>query len=264
IELEGLSEEIRLRDDGRGGDATAADGSYEIDFSLPASLRGIDLGVAGSFTDRAGNAAPMLEADNTISFTDPPPAVQFTGVIDSTTSGITLQWEESTEVHFLAYRIYRSDQTGVKETAEHFIRGLDNRTQTGYPDSGLKEGKTYYYKIFVVNDLEETAGSDEFAASTFDAYPDPVTMFEITSIGADRLTLTWSTSQVSDFAEYRVYRATAPGVTISSQLVVSITDREETFFDDTGIDTVGNTYYYRVMVYDLSGKYRRSNEVSTE
>ena len=56
----------------------------------------------------------------------------------------------------------------------------------------------------------------------------------------------------------------APGVTESSNLVTTITSRETTWFDDTGLDTGTNLYYYRVMVYDRGGQSSRSNEVSTE
>ena len=43
-----------------------------------------------------------------------------------------------------------------------------------------------------------------------------------------------------------------------------ITDRFQTFFDDTGLDTGVSFYYYRVYVVDASGNRTRSNEVTTE
>jgi hypothetical protein len=52
-------------------------------------------------------------------------------------------------------------------------------------------------------------------------------------------------------------------VTTTSLLVATITDRERTFYDDTGLDTAGTNYYYRVYVFDASGKNARSNEVTT-
>jgi fibronectin type 3 domain-containing protein len=132
-----------------------------------------------------------------------------------------------------------------------------------YPDSDLDQGIKYFYRIYVVNDLGESSGSNEISASTFDALPVPVTLSDPSAVGATRLTLEWTINADSDFYEYRIYRATSPGVTDASQLVTVITDREITWFDDTGIDNGANSYYYRVLVYDLGGHNSRSNEVTT-
>jgi fibronectin type 3 domain-containing protein len=263
VSFENYSGAVTLYDSGLGGDAAAGDGIYEADFVFPASIRGTDLAVTGSFTDAAGNGAPPFMCPDRISFTDPPAAVLLMSPADSSTASITIRWTVSTEEHFQSYRIYRSTTAGVTESANQFVRELFNQAQTSYPDGSLNEGVRYYYRIFVVNDLDETAGSNEISAHTFDAVPDPVLLEDPSSIGANRLTLTWSRNGATDFREYRIYRATQPGVTLSSSLVVTIGDRETTFYDDTGLDLAGNDYYYRVYVFDASGKSSRSNEVTT-
>ncbi len=263
IELENYSEAIVLKDDGKGGDPIASDGSYELDFTFPSSIRGKDLGVAGRFIDKAGNSAMVKESSQRISFTDPPPAVVLLAPIDSTTSSITIKWVESTEPDFLAYRIYRSTDPDVEALPEYFVRGLDNRAQTSYPDGDLKEATSYYYRIFVVNDLEDIAGSNERMMSTLDDYPSSVYLDTLSAIGDDRLTLTWSINQNTDFLEYRIYRSTSPGVTENSDLVTTLDVQELGWYDDIGINTVTDIYYYRVFVYDKGGRYSRSNEEST-
>jgi len=265
VSVEGDPNAVPLRDDGRGGDGTPSDGVYEADYVFPASVRGTELSVTGRFVDRAGNRAQPLESGTKISFSDPPRAVVLVGAIDSTTSMITIRWEESAEENFVAYQIYRDTVPGIPEDPgpSLFIRGLDSRGQTTYPDTEVKEATTYYYRLFVLNDLEEKTPSNEIAASTVDAIPDPVVLDEPGAVGADRLTLTWSENRNTDFEEYRIYRSTSPGVTETSDLIVSITDREMTWFDDTGIDTSANTYYYRVLVFDSGGKSSRSNEVDS-
>ncbi|MCX5754188.1 MAG: hypothetical protein NTW97_11210, partial [Candidatus Krumholzibacteria bacterium] len=107
------------------------------------------------------------------------------------------------------------------------------------------------------------AGSNEIATHTFDAVPDPVLLDDPSSVGANRLTLTWSVNGATDFSEYRIYRSLQPGVTTASTLVTTIADRERTYYDDTGLDLAGSNYYYRIYVFDLSGKNSRSNEVTT-
>jgi hypothetical protein len=65
--------------------------------------------------------------------------------------------------------------------------------------------------------------------------------------------ITWSPSTAPDFAYYAVYRSTSPGVTPSSTLLTNITSQSITTFTDPGLDVCGQTYYYRVMVWDNSG-----------
>jgi len=263
VEVEGFSEKILLFDNGNGGDTSENDGIYEVDYRFPKDLRGIDLSVRGYFIDEAGNQALPLEAQTGIYFTDSPDPVTLIGAIDSTTSSITIKWEQSNEENFRSYRIYRKDSPGVDESPRYLIKELSNIYQTTYPDGDLEEGKTYYYRIFVVNDLLETAGSNEVALSTYDAYPTPVVLDSVSAVGPDRLTLTWSRNNDTDFKEYRVYRSTTPGVTESSNLIATIDEREVTYYDDTGINTSATTYYYRIFVYDRGGKFSRSNEVSS-
>jgi hypothetical protein len=264
VEIEGLEAgPISLLDNGMGGDPVAGDGSYETDYTFPSRFRGTDLVVAGSFIDRAGNQAVPFEMTERISFTDPPEAVLLIGAIDSTINMITIRWEESREDNFAAYRIFRDTQAGVTDDPALFVQGLDFQSQTTYPDSDLNQGIIYYYRIFVVNDLGEASGSNEISASTFDAFPVPVTLSDPSAIGTDRLTLEWTINPDSDFYEYRIFRSTSPGVTESSLQVTTITDREITWFDDTGLDIGANSYYYRVLVYDTGGQSSRSNEVTT-
>jgi fibronectin type 3 domain-containing protein len=263
ISFENYGGSVDLYDNGLGGDGTADDGVYEADFVFPGSIRGTDVAVFGSFVDAVGNEAQQFECPDRISFTDPPAAVHLFGASDSSQTSITIAWTISTEGHFQSYRIYRSVSPGVTESAMQFVGELLDPGQMSYRDGDLKEGALYYYRIFVVNDLNETAGSNEVSARTFDAVPDPVVLDDPSSVGTNRLTLTWSANGASDFQEYRLYRATSPGVTTASVLVATITDRQMTYYDDEGITLPGNNYYYRVYVFDESGKSSRSNEVNT-
>ncbi len=264
VGIEGFSLQIPLYDDGNGGDDTPGDGIYEASYRMPIYVRGNDLTVTGEFRDAAGNRAVSFEMEEEISFTDPPAPVYLFGAVDSTVSSITIRWEPSEEEHVTGYRIYRDGTAGVDESAELHVTTVTNVNQTTYTDQDLVEGQTYFYRVFVANDLDETAGSNERAASTFDAYPDAVVLDSLSAIGDDRLTLTWSRNANTDFEEYRIYRSTTPGVTEGSQLVATIDDQEITYFDGMGVDTQVNLYYYRIYVVDLGGKSSRSNEMSTE
>jgi hypothetical protein len=266
VTMENYNTPIYLADDGRGGDETSSNGVYEVDFTFPTGVRGTDLTLTGFFIDRAGNEAPIYETEYTVSFTDTPDPVTLIGVQDSTVASITISWVASTEKHFAYYAIYRDTEEGVSEDPAILVQKLYNIDQSAYPDGGLIEGETYFYKIYVVNDLDESAGSEELVAHTYDAYPTPVILDELSSVGSDRVTLTWSANANTDFQEYRIYRTTVPGVTTDppSTLVYTITDREVTYYDDTGLNLGSFNYYYRVYVFDKGGKHSRSNEVTTD
>jgi hypothetical protein len=225
IRIGGTSLQIILFDEG--------DGIYTADYTFPVSIRGTDLTVTGYFIDQAGNQAVPFEMEGTISFTDPPPPVNLIGATDSTVSSITLLWETYSGNHFQSYRLYRDSLSGV-DNLDRLVTTIYNENQPNYTDNGLIEGKTY----------------DSLSA-----------------IGDYRLTLTWSRNNNTDFESYRIYRTEdIPGVTLElpSVLIGTITESEITHFDDNGIDNMVHTYYYRVYVFDSSGKYSRSNEMSTE
>jgi fibronectin type 3 domain-containing protein len=264
LQFEGYPLQVPLYDDGNGGDEDSGDGTYEADYRFPLAVRGLDIVVTGYFIDEAGNRAQSYEMESQISFSDPPDPVTFFGASDSTASSITLRWEQSQDENFRSYRLYRDGSPGVDPDPALLVTSLSNIGLTEFTDNGLIEGKLYYYRIFVVNDLDEEAGSNERSASTFDAYPNPVLLDTLSAIGADRLTLTWSRNENTDFLEYQIYRSTSPGVTDDmANHVFTISDRTRTFYEDAGLDTQANDYYYRIYVFDTGGKASPSNEAST-
>jgi fibronectin type 3 domain-containing protein len=263
INIETFPTTIVALDDGTNGDPVMDDGVYETNVTLPSSFRGVDLLVSARFTDAAGNTSAPSEFANRLTFTDPPAAVTLFPAVDSTTTSISIRWSESADLNFDRYEVYRDQSSSVDRTVSPRVATISTRTTTDFRDSGLLEAEVYYYKVYVVNDLDEYAGSNVRMAETADFPPVPVDLDEPSAVGADRLTLTWSMNNNTDFQEYKIYRAEAPGVTLSSTLVATIDDQFQTFFDDSGLDTTTKTYYYRVWVFDKGGNSARSNEVST-
>ena len=265
IDIENFGTPIVVRDDGELGDPAADDGIYQRDWVSPVSFRGTDLKIRAVFTDAAGNSSAGVELGEVLTFMDPPSAVFLQPATDSTITTISLRWTKSEDQNFANYEIFRDVTSGVSRETSTKVTDLFSADQVTHEDGGLEEGKQYFYVVYVVNDLNEVAGSNVRAASTDDVPPTAVVVDSISSIDTNRLTLTWSRNEDSDFAEYRIYRKTSPGVTeIPIDLVATITDRFVTFLDDTGLDTVANTYYYRVFVVDNGGNSTRSNEMASK
>ncbi|HDS01389.1 MAG TPA: hypothetical protein ENO22_10470 [candidate division Zixibacteria bacterium] len=95
---------------------------------------------------------------------------------------------------------------------------------------------------------------------TSDIAPDPVAL-AIQVVDSVTFRLTWTQNENSDFESYRIYRSTSSGVTNIPENLIIIENRQNTtMFTDEGV-IFGNTYYYKVYVYDRFGASAGSNEV---
>ncbi len=94
--------------------------------------------------------------------------------------------------------------------------------------------------------------------------PDPISIISIIAPNGffDRLEIEWNRSQISDFAQYRIYRGLTAGVDSSDYLAGVISSAQTTTLIDTGL-TANTIYYYRVFVIDNSSLWARSNEVQS-
>ena len=77
----------------------------------------------------------------------------------------------------------------------------------------------------------------------------------------DKIRLGWTTSTDVAFRTYDIYRSEAAGVSRTSTLVASITDRTATLFVDSGRKR-DTTYYYKVYVTNRYGARSASNEAN--
>ncbi len=73
--------------------------------------------------------------------------------------------------------------------------------------------------------------------------------------------IVWTINVDGNFSEYRLYRSDTPGVTESSTLVTTITNRYSSFYEDVFGTKPTNYYYYKVYAYNLSNASTPSNEV---
>ncbi|MEI6152772.1 MAG: fibronectin type III domain-containing protein, partial [Deltaproteobacteria bacterium] len=78
---------------------------------------------------------------------------------------------------------------------------------------------------------------------------------------ANSLALSWTQNLDADFASYKIYRSTAPGVTTDSTLVTSITTQTTTTYTNSSL-TPGTTYYYKVYVANTNDLYAASKDAS--
>jgi parallel beta-helix repeat protein len=149
------------------------------------------------------------------------------------------------------YRIYR----GMTSGGEIFLIEVGN--VTGYVDTGLVNGQTYYYMVSAVNAIGEGPRSNESSAIPV-AVPTPPLNLTATA-GDQQVSLAWEpplSNGGSSITNYRIYRGTISGGEVFLIEVGNVTD-----YVDTGLSS-GQTYYYLVSAVNAIGEGPKSNEAS--
>ncbi len=169
-------------------------------------------------------------------------------------AGATLKWTASTSGSPTSYSIYRGTATDGEATTPV---GTVSGTTTTFTDSGLTNGKTYFYNVAANNGVGTSPDSNEVSispGSTSTAPPAP------TGLAADpadsSIDLTWNPS--AGATSYSVYRGTAPGAEGATPVGTTTSDS----FTDNAV-TNGTGYYYTVAASNAGGASAKSGETNT-
>jgi len=89
-----------------------------------------------------------------------------------TDNSIILNWTQSTDTDFSFYRITRKETSGSHDVNDDKLVDLTtSKSTTSYTDTGLESGKTYYYKVWVVDTEMLAKSSTEVSATTTASEP---------------------------------------------------------------------------------------------
>ncbi len=167
-------------------------------------------------------------------------------------SQINLNWTANTDDP-TRYYVYRALINGGTFT---LIDSVDH-PGVSYSHTGLATSTTYYYKISAVNDIGESAQSEQVSATTFGLPPATPTNLTATSAGPSQIDLSWTASTGSPI-EYYIYRSTTSGGTF---VIVDSVNHPTTSYSNTGLDDL-TTYYYQVSANNAWGESVLSDEAS--
>lgn len=144
------------------------------------------------------------------------------------------------------YYIYRS--TSKSGTYTH-VKTVSGESSTYGTDSGLKTGKTYYYKVraYVVLDGVKCFGQYSGVKSS-KPMPSKSQITKKVSTDYRSIGLTWK--KVSGASGYEIYRATKKAGTY--KLIKTINSGSKTSYTNTKLKT-GTTYYYKIRVFRTVG-----------
>lgn len=257
-EIQGVGT-LTLYDNGSNGDAVANNGIYQFDYVVPPNTEVLDGTVKGNFTDRAGNQAPVYNLAYLVTISNPPPPPQLSAA-GAKEDQIDLAWISASIPDFNQYRLYRANNANVSESSE-LITIISSSGVKSYTDEDLEPSTTYYYKLYVYDNSGLSAGSNVVSKSTTANVLPKAVSVAVSVQDTTSFRLTWTRNDDTDFESYRIYRSTSSGVTNSAEYLIDIENSQSTtIFNDNAVEP-GQTYYYKVFVYDRFGGFAGSNEV---
>ena len=159
---------------------------------------------------------------------------------------VTLSWNASSGA--TSYNLYRSTTSGGEGTTPY-----KTGVSSGYVDTGLANGTTYYYTVAAVNSVGTSSQSTE-ASATPNAPPAVPTGISATA-GNGQVTVIWTAS--SGATSYNLYRSTTSGGEGTTPYETGVTSPTV----DSG-DSNGTTYYYKVAAVNSAGTSALSAEVN--
>jgi fibronectin type 3 domain-containing protein len=182
--------------------------------------------------------------------------------IDS--NALALTWGQSNHSDFSSYRLFRSKISDIANDTEPIFM-THTRDENYYTDTNLNDGDTYYYRLYVYNTLGEFAGSNIVSVTIppKDSEPPISAGALVVQLGDDdfSLSISWEQSNHSDFSSYRLFRSKISDITNDTEPIFMTHTRDENYYTDTNLND-GDTYYYRLYVYNTLGEFAGSNIVS--
>ncbi|MFA5859161.1 MAG: fibronectin type III domain-containing protein [Elusimicrobiota bacterium] len=210
------------------------------------------------FKIRAVNTAGEADSYSNVAFTyptddtTPPPVPSNVTVTDLAEGGkLNVSWSAVTASDLAGYKVYRSEVSGNYNSGK--IVATIGKSSTTFTDTGLENGKKYYY---VVASYDNTNGNISLYSSEKSGIPtggtgekplapENVSVSDPKTGGS--LQISWGT--VTNASYYRLYRAVEQTGTYSLVISTNITN---TVFIDSSLMR-GTTYYYKVRAMDAYG-----------
>jgi len=168
---------------------------------------------------------------------------------------VILTWKAPTDdggSPITGYMIYRGTSSG----GEAYLTTVGNVTT--YNDTGVTNGRTYYYRVSAVNDVGEGELSVEANATPLGVPSAPRNL--VARAGDGYVNLTWEAPDDDGglpIVGYKIYRGTSSG----NEVLLTTVGNEITYYNDTGL-TNGQRYYYRVSALNGVGEGELSADVS--
>ena len=196
----------------------------------------------------AGNSgySDTASATTNLSIPNAPSNLQATAF---STSQISLSWTDNSDNED-GFKIERRRGTSGSFSQIHTVGvGVES-----YPDSGLNENTTYYYRVRAYNSEGNSGYSNTANATTNLSIPAPPSNLQAQVVSTSQINLSWDDNSVNETG-FKIERKT--GISgIFSQ--IAPVGANVVSYQNTGLDE-NTTYYYRVRAYNSAGNSSYSN-----
>jgi len=191
-----------------------------------------------------------------------PAAVTLNQPSSVTYQSVTLDWTQSYESDFLRYELYR-DTTAAVSFMSPKISVITSKMQTQFVDAKLTPNTTYYYILYVLDTAELSTPSNIVSATTEVLYNQltKINFKEPLRKTTDSMVLAWDRCNEADFASYRIYRSSKPGVDTLATLEAEITDPATTSVEIANLSE-NTTYYFRLYLKNKGTVFTASDEAA--
>ncbi|MBI4834330.1 MAG: fibronectin type III domain-containing protein [Planctomycetes bacterium] len=233
---------------------TGAGGTYGEIVSLGANTTsypniGLVDGTLYYYKVKATNASGESSYSNeafAVTVLNPPTSLQGNAV---SYSQVNLNWNDNSGSE-TGYKIER--KAGAGGTYNQIT--TTNANATSYPDTGLTDGITYYYKARATNTNTDSVYCDEISVAMLLS---PPTGLSATAASATQINIGWLDNSNSE-TSYKIERKTGAGGAYEE---VASVGANITSYPDTGL-TEGTLYYYRVRASNAIGNSAYSGEAN--
>ncbi len=160
-------------------------------------------------------------------------------VASATGTSIQLSWTDNA-ANEVSYRLERSTTSDFAVVTNIALAA----NSTGYADSGLPEGSTFYYRVIALGNTVNSSYSNSTSATTV---PSAVTSTSASPLSSSQISVSWN--NVAGETSYRIERSQdqlgwATAGTVGAD-VLSFTDSGR---------VASTTYYYRVISLNAAGE----------
>ncbi len=171
-------------------------------------------------------------------------SVPFIKAISGLPHRIKIIWRPHPNPRVEAYIIQRNDLTNLEW---HDIATIDGRLNAEYIDKGLKDNKSYRYRVKVKTYDDIISTPSDIVEGNTKPLPPIVTGVKASRDLPKRIEITWQKSPKKDVVYYNVYKAITPYLFYT--YLAKTTDNK--FVDMIGKD--GAARYYKVTAVDNEG-----------
>jgi len=124
---------------------------------------------SGSVTLSSNGGSGNVTVAMRVAYPAPPTPVTV-GLGSVSTNSIEVDWTQYLGSDFAAYKVYYATSPVVNESSS-LAATITSKTTTAYTISGLSSNTTYYFRVFVLVQSEQTTGSNTVTGKTEKTFP---------------------------------------------------------------------------------------------